>query len=139
MKYFTKTLRSRVLKTKLEVGQKSSYERTFSTKDVELFAELSGDKGVHHIKPDSQGRLMVHGLLTATVPTKLGGDINYIAREMYLEFLRPVFAGDTVRVGGVVTRVEHEEGHFRVTLDFICFNQLGKEVLRGNTRGIIRA
>ena len=69
---------------KIEVGQKAANERTFSLRDVELFAELSGDKGAHHMKPDSEGRVMLHGLLTATVPTKLGGDINYIAREILI-------------------------------------------------------
>ena len=39
----------------------------------------------------------MHGLLTATLPTKIGGDINFIAREMIFKFHRPVFSGDTVR------------------------------------------
>jgi 3-hydroxybutyryl-CoA dehydratase len=124
---------------KLAVGERSSYERTFTTRDVELFAELSGDKGSHHVTPDSEGRLMVHGLLTATVPTKLGGDINYIARQISYEFLRPVFTGDNVRVEGLITKVEPEEGHLNVSMEFVCYNQKGKEVLRGKTSGIIRA
>ncbi len=124
---------------RLQIGERSSYERTFTTKDVELFAELSGDKGSHHTSPDSEGRLMVHGLLTATVPTKLGGDINYIAREITYEFLRPVFTGDTVRVDGLVTKVDTAEGQLNVSMEFICHNQNGKEVLRGKTNGIIRA
>ncbi len=82
---------------KIRVGQRVTHERTFTAKDVELFAELSGDRGMHHMQPDSEGRTMVQGLLTATVPTKLGGDINFIAREMAFEFVRPVFVGDTVR------------------------------------------
>ena len=122
----------------IKVGQKASYERSFTVKDVELFAELSGDKGDHHMKPDREGRVMLHGLLTATVPTKLGGDINYIAREITYEFLRPVFAGDVVRAESVVTSVEPGEGHLKVAMDFVCYNQLGKEVLRGKTRGVIR-
>jgi 3-hydroxybutyryl-CoA dehydratase len=122
----------------IEVGQKASYERTFTAKDVEQFAELSGDKGVHHIRPDKDGRIMLHGLLTATVPTKLGGDMNYIAREITYEFLRPVFVGDKVRADAVVTKVEQSEGHQKVAMDFVCYNQHGKEVLRGKTSGIIR-
>ena len=124
---------------KVEVGQKATYERTFTIKDVELFAELSGDKGIHHIQPDSEGRIMVQGLLTATLPTKLGGDINYIAREMILEFLRPVFTGDVVRAEGVVTSLEREEGHMKISMNFVCYNQNEKEVLHGKTHGIIRA
>jgi hypothetical protein len=31
---------------------------------------------------DEKGRLMVHGLMTASIGTKKEGDLNYIAREM---------------------------------------------------------
>jgi 3-hydroxybutyryl-CoA dehydratase len=122
----------------IKVGDRASYERSFTVRDVELFAELSGDKGEHHMKPDSRGRVMLHGLLTATVPTKLGGDINYIAREITYEFLRPVFAGETVRADSVVTSVEPAQDHLKVGMDFVCYNPSGKEVLRGKTRGVIR-
>lgn len=82
---------------------------------------------------------MVHGLLTATVPTKIGGDLDYIAREMTFEFLRPVFVGDTVRVDAVVTKVSREGGHLAVAVDFECRNQDEKCVLTGTTHGIIRS
>ena len=57
----------------IKVGQKAVYEHTFTIKDIETFASDSGDKGSHHIHPDAEGRIMVQGLLTASVPTKLGG------------------------------------------------------------------
>ena len=126
------------LMVNIKVGQKAVYERTFTTKDIETFAELSGDKGSHHIHPDAQGRIMVQGLLTASVPTKLGGDLDYIAREFNLEFIRPVFAGDTVRAEATITKADPDEGHMKVGFDIVCYNQHGKEVLRGKTNGIIR-
>ena len=122
----------------VRVGQKAAYERTFSTNDIESFGELSGDKGAHHVRPDAQGRIMVQGLLTATVPTKLGGDLNYIARDYTLEFIRPVFAGDTVRAEATITKADPGEGHLKVGIDFVCHNQHGKEVMRGKTSGVIR-
>lgn len=124
--------------TDVRAGQKAVYERTFTTKDVELFAELTGDKGAHHVQPDTQGRIMVQGLLTASVPTKLGGDINYIAREYSVEFVRPVFAGDTIRAEALITKAEPGDGHLNVGIDFTCSNQHGKEVMRGKTSGVIR-
>lgn len=124
---------------KLEAGQKATYQRTFTTDDVRAFAEISGDKGVHHVEADIYGRIMVQGLLTATVPTKLGGDMNYIARHMVFDFVRPVFSGDTITCEGSVKKVEPAEGHLNVTLSFVCRNQGGKEVMRGTTEGIIRA
>src|SRR5205809_7632670 len=86
-----------ILSERMQVGDKRVWERTFSEEDVRLFARFSGDEGEHHLEPDQQGRLMVHGLLTATLPTKMGGDLNFIAREMKSRFHRPVFAGDTIR------------------------------------------
>jgi len=123
---------------KIEVGQKAIYERTFTADDVKSFAELSGDKGIHHMLPDDGGKTMVQGLLTATVPTKLGGDLNYIARDMLLQFVRPVFVGDTVRCEAVVTKVEPGEGCLNVAIDMVCYNQHGKQVLVGKTQGVIR-
>ncbi len=82
---------------------------------------------------------MVHGMLTATVPTKLGGDINYIARAITLEFVRPVFVGDTVRAEAVVASVEPAEGFQKVSLEMVCYNQHGKVVLTGKTSGIVRS
>lgn len=74
---------------------------------------------------------MLHGLLTAEVSTKLGGDINYTARKISCEFLRPVFTGDTVRAERVVISATPGRGHLKAALDFSCYNQYGKEVLRG--------
>ena len=123
---------------KLEVGQRATYERTFTLEDVRAFAEISGDKGIHHMRPDSGGRTMIQGLLTATLPTKLGGDLNYIASEMDFRFVRPVFVGDTIKCEAEVTSAEPGDGRLRVGMKIVCRNQEGKEVLVGRTEGIIR-
>jgi len=112
--------------------------RRFGADDIRAFAELSGDKGAHHMRADSQGRIMVQGLLTATIPTKLGGDMNYIAKHIVFDFVRPVFAGDTITCEGTVVEVDQTEGRLNVSLSFVCHNQDGKEVLRGTTEGIVR-
>jgi 3-hydroxybutyryl-CoA dehydratase len=122
----------------MQVGDVSSWERTFTTEDVEQFGRISGDLGVHHVKPDNQGRLLVQGLLTATLPTKLGGDLNFIARELTFEFVRPVFTGDTIRCENTITRLEKREGATLMEASFSCRNQHGKEVLIGHARGLVR-
>jgi acyl dehydratase len=81
---------------------------------------------------------MVHGLLTATVPTKIGGDLNFIAREMKFQFHRPVFAGDTVTCMVTVVEFEPADQYKNVRTDFVCRNQHGKEVMSGYAQGIIR-
>jgi acyl dehydratase len=123
----------------MKVGDTAIWERTFTEEDIRLFNKISGDEGIHHVTPDEQGRLMVHGLLTATVPTKIGGDMNFIAREMKFQFHRPVFAGDTVTCVGTVVEFEPSEQYTTVRTDFVCRNQNDKEVMSGYAQGIIKA
>jgi 3-hydroxybutyryl-CoA dehydratase len=122
----------------MKVGDIVSWQRTFSADDVRLFNKISGDEGVHHVTPDEQGRLMVHGLLTATLPTKIGGDMNFIAREMKFQFHRPVFAGDTVSCEVTIVALEPLDKYTNVLSEFVCRNQLGKEVMTGYALGIVR-
>jgi 3-hydroxybutyryl-CoA dehydratase len=64
----------------LKVGDIVRFERMFTKEDVKLFTKVSWDEGDHHIHPDEQGRLVIQGLLTATLPTKIGGENNVLAR-----------------------------------------------------------
>lgn len=89
----------------VKAGDQYTWERTFTEEEVLAFAEFRGDKGRRHIEKDEQGRLMVQGLLTASVITKIGGDLNYIARKFEMQFMRPVFTGDTIRCEAKVTEV----------------------------------
>jgi 3-hydroxybutyryl-CoA dehydratase len=122
----------------MQTGDVLSWQRTFTEEDIRLFSRLSGDEGAHHIEYDEQGRLMAHGLLTATLPTKIGGDMNFIARELCFRFLRPVFAGDTVTCEVTITEWQAEERFMRQSSTWVCRNQHGKEVMTGYAHGIIR-
>jgi acyl dehydratase len=122
----------------MKAGDVRVWERTFTEEDVRLFTRCSGDEGEQHLEPDEHGRLMVHGLLTATLPTKIGGEMNFIARELSFRFHRPVFAGDTIRCDVTLTSIEPAEGHDRVTSSWICRNQQGKEVMTGEASGVVR-
>jgi 3-hydroxybutyryl-CoA dehydratase len=119
-------------------GDVVSWQRTFTEEDIRLFAKFSGDEGQHHLVPDERGRLMAHGLLTATLPTKIGGDLNFIAREMTFQFHRPVFAGDTILCEVELVEMTPEEQFVRVVSKFVCRNQHAKEVMTGEARGVIR-
>ena len=122
----------------LAVGEIITFERTFTTRDVELFTELSKDEGVHHVTPDEQGRLVVQGLLTATLPTKIGGEHNVLARHMNFEFLRPVFTGDTIKCEVKVEKYElTENNRVSIATSFLCTNQISKEVVKGSFSGVI--
>jgi acyl dehydratase len=118
-------------------GTESRWSRVFTVEDVRHFSQVSGDRGVHHVELDAEGRLMVQGLLTATLPTKLGGDLSYLAREMVFEFLRPVFTGELIECVSTVTRVEKQPGRTYAEFAISCTNPSGKEVLRASTKGVI--
>ena len=120
-----------------EEGDVHSYERKFTEDDIEKFAEISGDRGEQHVERDSEGRLMAQGLLTATLPTKIGGDMNYIARTLDFEFLQPVYAGDTISCETEIQRVSDEQERTLMSSEFVCRNQDGEEVLRGQSDGMI--
>lgn len=122
----------------LIVGDIITFERTFTVRDVELFTEISGDEGVHHLTPDEQGRLIIQGLLTATLPTKVGGDHNVLARTMNFEFLRPVFTGDTIICEVKIEKYERQENNrIAIIASFLCENQHKKSVLKGDFSGVI--
>jgi len=122
----------------MQVGDTLSWSRTFTEEEIRLFARLSGDAGEHHLVPDAKGRLMAHGLLTATLPTKIGGDLNFIAREITFQFLRPVFAGDTIDCEVTLLELEPDEQFTRLVSKWICRNQHSQEVMTGQARGVIR-
>lgn len=122
----------------MKIGDTLSCTRTFTEADIRNFARLSGDAGTHHLEPDEQGRLMAHGLLTATLPTKIGGDLNFIARELTFQFLRPVFAGDTITCDVTLVELKPDEQFTRMASRWVCRNQHAKEVMTGEARGVIR-
>jgi 3-hydroxybutyryl-CoA dehydratase len=122
----------------MQVGDTLTWSRTFTEEEIRLFARLSGDEGEHHLVPDEQGRLMAHGLLTATLPTKIGGDLNFIAREITFEFLRPVFAGDTIECEVTLLELEPADQFTRMASKWVCRNQHAKEVMTGKASGVIR-
>ena len=122
----------------MKPGDTLSWTRTFTAEDIALFAKLSGDQGEHHLIPNEQGRLMAHGLLTATLPTKIGGDLNLIARELTFRFHRPVFAGDTIECVVTLTSAEQGDGFLNIVTEWKCTNQHGKDVMTGGGSGIIR-
>ncbi|MGV3466092.1 MAG: FAS1-like dehydratase domain-containing protein [Heyndrickxia sp.] len=122
----------------MKTGDVYTWERTFTKEEVLEFGRISGDQGKHHVEPDENGRLMVHGLLTASIGTKIGGDLNYIAREMICDFIRPVFTGDTITCEVTLKNVKQSESFKTVELETVYRNQKGKEVLKGSSHGIIR-
>ena len=112
-------------------------ERAFTPEDVRDFGRVSRDLGVHHVQPDAQGRVMLQGLLTATLATEIGGDLDFLAAEMLLRFLRPVFSGDLIRCEARIDSHSEDEKRISLVIGVSMKNQNGKEVMQGTIRGVI--
>ena len=118
-------------------GDTYTFERTFTHEDVEQFAEVSHDRQARHTEPDEDGRLMVHGLLTATLPTKIGGDLDVLAASMDFEFKRPVYTGDRITCVCTVESVEERPDRYDLTIDTVCRNADETVVLTATIDGHI--
>lgn len=123
----------------VEAGEEYTVERTFTSEEVETFVELSRDEGRHHVEPDDAGRLLVHGLLTATMPTEVGGRHDVLASRMTFRFRGPVYTGQRVTCTVTYTAVEPTGGgDRRVEAEFVCTHDDGETVLTGSYAGVIR-
>jgi acyl dehydratase len=120
-------------------GDVSTYSRTFTVEEVQQFAEVSGDDQPRHTEPDEDGRVMVQGLLTATMPTKLGGDAEVLAHSMDLAFRKPVYTGEEITCRSTTGAVTEREDRYEVTFDVVCENEAGEAVLRATIDGLIFA
>lgn len=122
----------------IQVGQKYTYRRTFTSGDVAVFCGLTGDFNPFHqddvFSADSPfGRRIVPGLLTGSMLTHIGGLLGFLAADMHFEFLAPVFIGQTLTC--VVTVLEKDEQRARLRCQAITTNQEGQEVLRATFNG----
>ncbi len=118
-------------------GDVLSYTRTFTRDDVAAFADVSNDRGVHHLEPDDQGRLLVHGLLTATLPTKAGGDMDFVARTMEFDFRRPVYTGEEITCRVTIERLDEREDRYVGASSVECTNEDDVVVMTGGFDGVL--
>ncbi|WP_122090058.1 MaoC/PaaZ C-terminal domain-containing protein [Halalkalicoccus subterraneus] len=121
-----------------EEGDTYTHERTFTDEDVKQFGELSGDTQSIHTDPDEDGRLIVQGLLTATIPTKIGGDQEFIARTMEYDFRRPVHTGERITCEWTTETVTEREDRYEATGRAVCRNEEDGVVLSGHFEGLVR-
>jgi 3-hydroxybutyryl-CoA dehydratase len=122
----------------LSEGTVVTHERTFTPDEVRTFTTVSGDEGDHHVETDEEGRLLVQGLLTATLPTKVGGDLNVLASRMEFEFRRPVYTGEHIACEVEFVDVEHGD-RVAVTAEFEAVRtDDDTTVMAGLFEGIIR-
>ena len=121
----------------LEIGMMRSLTKEVTTRDIELFAEVSTDRNPVHLDDayaaDTifEGRI-AHGMLTAGLVSAVIGEqlpghgTVYLGQS--LKFLAPVRPGDVVTAEVEVLEIDYAKR--RVRLDTRCLVD-GKPVLKG--------
>jgi acyl dehydratase len=118
-------------------GDILTHERTFTVEDVSEFGEITGDQQSIHTDPDEDGRLVVQGLLTGSLMTKIGGDLGYIARTMEYDFRLPVHTGETITCRWTVESVEERGDRYLLDDDVGYRDEEGSVVVDASTSGLI--
>ncbi len=127
-------------RTSFTVGEGASIERTFTQRDVDEFARLTGDNNPVHLDEAYaqttrfQGRI-VHGalvasLVSAVLGTKLPGPGAIYASQM-TKFKAPVRVGDNLRAVARVAEWDPEKGRLTVATEVYCGETV---VLTGEAR-----
>ena len=129
--------------SELKLGDSASISRTLTSKDIEIFAIMSGDVNPAHVdeefaKSDMFHKIIAHGmwggaLISTVLGTQLPGP-GAIYLSQSLLFRRPVAVGDTLTV--TVKVVEMLESKHRVTLECQAANQNGEIVITGTAEVI---
>ena len=131
----------------LRIGDTASLTRTFTRDDVETFALMSGDVNPSHVDAEFAASDRFHGIVAhgmwsaALISTVLGTELPgpgtiYLGQD--LQFHKPVFLGDSVRVTVTVSAIDDASGHApRATLHCEVVNQRNEIVVEGNAQVIV--
>ena len=122
----------------LSVGDAAEMSKTITDEDVRAFAELTGDHNPVHLDEAYAattrfGRRIAHGMLSASLVSAVianhlpGRGSVYLSQT--LQFVAPVFLGDTVTARVAVMKVREDKPI--ITLETICTNQRGEQLLKG--------
>jgi len=111
--------------------------RTFTVDDVRRMGEITGDQQQIHTEPDDEGRLVVQGLLSGSLMTKIGGDLSYVARAMEFEFQRPVYTGERIRCEWTVESKTEQDDRFLLENDVVYRDESDEVVIDARTTGLI--
>lgn len=125
-------------RTSFQIGQRASFTKTVTEADVSTFAGLIGDFNPLHVDAEYAsrsrfGQRVAHGMLTgglisAVLGNKLPGP-GAIYLSQQIEFLAPVFIGDTITATVEVSAWRPDKRI--ITLKTDCYKQDGKQVVTG--------
>jgi 3-hydroxybutyryl-CoA dehydratase len=128
------------------VGQHVTFTKTFTEEDMQRFIEITGDVNPLHVddafaRKTKFGRRVLQGMLTASILSTMVGMLlpgtGAIYRSQTLNFLLPVYLGDTVTAHFVVRAIDREK--HRLTIDSWIENAAGERVIEGTCEaGLLR-
>lgn len=122
----------------LKVGQAGELSKTVTERDIQLFAEVTGDTNPVHLNEDYAKTTMfktriAHGMLGAGFISAVFGTVmpgpGTIYLSQSLRFKAPVKIGDTVTAKCTVSEIDLAKK--RVKFDTQCF-VAGKPVIEGD-------
>jgi len=124
---------------RVSVGTTVRFSRTFTERDVSEFARLTRDYNPVHLEPrfyEGKGFTgpLCHGMLVGSMICEPGGQWGWLASEMHLRFLRPVYIGDTVTCELTINELD-ERWFARADARFT--NQQGELVLEAQLAGLL--
>jgi 3-hydroxybutyryl-CoA dehydratase len=124
--------------TQFSVGQKASFSKKITERDVTTFAEISGDKNPVHLDADYAkqtrfGNRIAHGAFTfGLISAALGNELpghGTVYMSQSIKFIKPVYFDDTVTATVEITSIRADKGI--VTLKTDCTNQRGDKIAEG--------
>lgn len=127
----------------LSLGMSHETFHKITEKDIQLFAEVSGDHNPLHMdeafaKTTAFGQRIAHGALTASyISGILGNNLpgpGSIFTGLSMRFRRPVFIGSDVTVRAEVTELQPRGN--RVTLKVVCVVD-GKAAISGEANVVV--
>ncbi len=127
-------------------GRSAVVERIISAKEVDAFAELSGDFSPLHMdeafaKTTRFGQRVSHGMILGTwLSTLVGMDLpgrNAILVSVALDFRKPVLLGDKVRMEARVARKVEASKMLELAVE--ASNQRGETVATGSAKVLVTA
>lgn len=129
---------------KFKPGDTASLARTISDDDIRAFANATGDHNPLHLdeefaKQTRFGKRIAHGMLSASlisavIANELPGQ-GSIYLGQTLQFVAPVFPGDTVTARVTVTGIREDKPI--VKLETVCTNQRDEVVIRGEATVLV--
>jgi acyl dehydratase len=124
----------------VHVGYSRTFTRVVTEADLAETMAVTHDFGGYHTD-DAFARaagfrgVILPGMFQAGLLTRLGGELNFLAREMTFRFTKPVYVGD--RLTCTLTVVAVDPARNRIDMEGRVTNAGGEEVLTTHGYGYL--